>query len=429
MNLYVKMKNLNETFCVLPWIHSFVNSNGNYLICCSSEEFHSGILNEKGGFYNIGTSPSIEEIMNSQFMKDIRKKLLDGHWPEECKRCMQTEFNKGISRRIIENNSRADSIQTLIENTAPDGAININIKSADYRLGNFCNLECRMCSPYSSNKWIKNWNLVKTKDEHISESKLIELGSYDWIKTEVLINEFSAKLSTLDHLHFAGGEPLISPKMEEMLKICIARRFSHKITLTYNTNLTKLPPKILELWKHFKGVRLLCSVDGIGKMNEYIRFPSIWSEVEKNLNFLDNNFKKFKIEQVLLSTTVQIYNIQHLPQIYKFLASFHNIVKAPNLINLYYPSYLQSSLIPEQIKPRIEKELIATANELKDKLNPEDQYLIENIFQIINFMKKEISDVKSIEKFIFVNSNIDKIKGIFLHEHIPELHNVLFNQL
>ena len=30
-------------FCILPWIHSFVNSNGNYQVCCTSEEHHIAI--------------------------------------------------------------------------------------------------------------------------------------------------------------------------------------------------------------------------------------------------------------------------------------------------------------------------------------------------------------------------------------------------
>ena len=57
--------------------------------------------------------------------------------------------------------------------------------------------------------------------------------------------------------------------------------------MTYNSNITRIPEEALELWPEFRKVSVCASLDGIGPVNEYIRHPSKWEEIEKNLRFLD----------------------------------------------------------------------------------------------------------------------------------------------
>lgn len=204
-------------------------------------------------------------------MKDIRRNMLRGHWNAVCKRCLITELNGGVSRRNIENSKFVSLMDDLLTCTAQDGGTSFGFKSIDYRLGNLCNLQCRMCSPFSSTAWIGEWNEVKPKEDHISEELKRELSHYDWIKKDLLFEEFKLKLPEATHLHFAGGEPLIAPQMSKMLKFCVEKGYAKNLDLTYNTNITILPPNVLELWKEFKSVKLLCSIDGFEKVNDYIR--------------------------------------------------------------------------------------------------------------------------------------------------------------
>ncbi len=97
-------KKCDKSFCVLPWIHSFVNLGGHYQVCCTGEEFNNFIRDENGEKFNIVDKPSLDSIMNSQYMKDFRLKLLSGELPRECMRCKITENSGGVSRRQIENN-------------------------------------------------------------------------------------------------------------------------------------------------------------------------------------------------------------------------------------------------------------------------------------------------------------------------------------
>ena len=57
-----------ETFCVIPWINSAIFPNGNYQICCNMQN-----VSEK---YNINDH-SLEEIINNDYILDIRKKMLN----------------------------------------------------------------------------------------------------------------------------------------------------------------------------------------------------------------------------------------------------------------------------------------------------------------------------------------------------------------
>lgn len=419
----------DKTFCALAWVHSFVNSNGNYQVCCTSEEYHVGIPDAQGAFFNIKNRPSHEEVMNSAFFSNIRKDMLSGKWNEVCTRCFVTEDNGGVSRREIENKKYSGLIETLKKETNPDGSLkHLKFKSIDYRLGNFCNLECRMCGPHSSSRWLKDWNDVKPQDEQISSSYRILLENYDWIEKDSLIDEFKEKLLHVEHLHFAGGEPLIAPQMTKMLKICVEMGVAQNITLSYNTNVTALPESVLELWKEFKAVRLLCSIDGFDKVNEYIRYPSKWEKIDKNLTFLDENFNKYKIEEILLSCTVQIYNVLSLESLYDYLKKFKNIVPALNLVNLHVPFYLKTTLLPPEAKALASQRLKKIADDLRGRLPEKYSYLEQNISQVTNFMNN-VDHSDQLKIFKTVNANIDRVKQTRLKDHVPELEFLLIDSL
>jgi sulfatase maturation enzyme AslB (radical SAM superfamily) len=414
-----------KAFCVLPWIHSFVNIGGEYQVCCTSEEFHKGIPNNLGKFFNIKDQPSIDEVMNSDFLKKIRLDMLDGQLPKLCGRCVITEKNGGGSRRTLENRSYFHLIDSLIESTQPDGSIPVNIICADYRLGNICNLQCRMCNPRSTVMWLKEWETVKSSSFEISPEKMKEYSNYNWIDEDYLLEEFDKKIQSIKTLHFAGGEPLIAPRMREMLQICVDRGIAGNISLTYNTNITKLPEKVLELWKHFKEVRLLCSIDGFGKVNDYIRMPSKWDNIDKNLTFLDENARDLKLTDILLSTTVQAYNILNLNDLFQYLSKFKNICKIPNLIDLYSPDYLMTQVLPPHLKKEATSRMMKIHHDLDKKKFPGKEYLIDNIHQILNFMNSRDLHQERWGEFVRFNSKIDNLKGMSMQDCIPELYEAI----
>lgn len=62
--------------------------------------------------------------------------------------------------------------------------------------------------------------------------------------------------------------------------------------IEYNSNITYIPNKALDIWQHFEKICIGVSLDGINKINNYIRYPSKW---EKAFNSL----RKYTIEEIL----------------------------------------------------------------------------------------------------------------------------------
>ncbi len=413
-----------NTFCVLPWIHSFVNSNGAYQVCCTSEEHHEGIPDPNDNYYNIKNKPKLEDVRNAEFMKSLRLKMLSGEWDKICTRCFETERLDGTSRRMIENSEHQSLLEELIKSTHEDGTIKNQLQTLDYRLGNKCNLECRMCGVFSSEKWVADWNKVKPAKEALTEEQLNDFRKINWPEDPYLVEEFRGKQGLVERIHFGGGEPLISKQMTALLQECVTSGLSKNITLSYNTNITVLPKDVLHLWKEFKGVKLLCSVDGFNEINEYIRYPSNWGQVDKNLHFLDENFNELGLVEVLLSTTVQIYNVLNLNELYNYVSGFRNITPALNLINLHFPIYLSSQVLPPGAKKIATERLVKIAKSLDGTLLPEQNYLLENIYQIINFMnERDLS--KKLGEFKKTNKKFDELKNVKFSKSLPELNELL----
>lgn len=416
------MTEISKTFCALPWLHSFVNIEGQIQVCCTSEEFHRGIERPEGGIFNIADGATQDEVMNSPFMREIRKELLAGKFPRLCTRCVITEQLGGTSRRITENNKMSELVDLakLAAQTDADGRISVEIRNADYRLGNACNLQCRMCHPGSSVAWLKEWNEVKLPNEQVDDQLRQTYTNIDWINHDVLMEDLRQKVPFLDFLHFAGGEPLFAPRMADMLEICVASGRADKIILTYNTNMTRVPPKVKALWKNFKEVRLYCSLDGHGLVNDYIRANSKWQTIDDNLRMLDAEAKELHITHMIFSATVQAYNILNLDALFDYAATFTHMPSAVNLINLYRPEYLQSTILPPAAKNLARQRLLAVKEKFRPKLNIHDLYLLDGIDEAINFMMAN-DHSELIPRFWDFNTRMDRKKGVSLAEHIPEL--------
>ena len=417
---------IKKSFCVLPWIHTFVNNSGRYHVCCTGEFSNNEILDEAGNYLNVRQQLPVEAIVNSEHMKKIRKEMLSGIFPESCYVCKKAEDFGAFSRRMVENNAYQYLIDSLIENTDEDGSIEVKIKYADYRTGNTCNLKCRMCDLLASSKWendfidtvtgivsIPHWDAI------ISDYKTLSLNDQDFV-----FKDLQNKEKHIERIHFGGGEPLISKSMLDILEYCIQNGTASHICLSYNTNLTLLPKKILECWSYFKEVKIMASIDGVGIVNDYIRSPSVWADIDQNLKFLDKNHEKYNIKEVLISTTVQVNNILHLHKLYEYLATFDFIVKLPNLVLLEHPFYLDISMLPKDLK----KNAIRLLNFILMSYIPKEESqssLASGLIKCITAMKVPVPDHtlnKLQSSFREFTKRYDQKQGLDAFKVNPELY-------
>jgi MoaA/NifB/PqqE/SkfB family radical SAM enzyme len=414
----------NKSFCVLPWIHSFVNNGGEYQVCCTGEEGNNYIIDDDKKPINIKDNPKIEKVMNSKFMMDLRLEMLDGKLPDYCNRCVKTEASGGASRRMIENKHYHNLIDDLKFSTKTDGEIPIKLLNIDYRLGNSCNLICRMCNPKSSKRWVEQIKkLSPDLQEHDYKEDLERYLKINWNTSEVIVNDFKGKSEHVERLHFAGGEPLYSKKMINLLEHCIKLKINNRITLSYNTNLTILPEAVLGLWKEFKEVKLLVSLDGIGQLDDYIRYPSNFNKIHENLNYLDKQHFKYNISEILVSVTVQLNNIFHLDKFLDFLNQFEFVTKIPNFMVLYFPDYLQINCLPKNLTMMASMKI----NELIKKFEEQDikdsDFLIQNLLQVKGYLSRQYKEeerVKLFDQFIRFSKEFDNGKSLSLTSVNPE---------
>ena len=244
----------NETsrhsFCVLPWLHRFVNLGGEVQLCCVAEEFeHSYIREDSNHPVNISDGLSDEQIGDTRHMRDIRLSMFKGDWPAACKRCQLTEEAGGCSRRQAENRHFEKHTPWILENTDKQGFVPVRIVSRDYRLGNLCNLRCRMCHPRASKLLLDEWNEVARPRLRVNARAAAEYENMTWFDSQQLWDDFRTHCQDLEHLHFAGGEPLIIPEVQKALEICVDEGVAGNIELTFNTNVTKIPQRHRELWR------------------------------------------------------------------------------------------------------------------------------------------------------------------------------------
>ena len=339
-----------ETFCILPWVHLYSEPDGSVRPCCISLAEPGTVDRDADGEpYVIYSQGAIERAWNSQFMKELRQEMLAGKRPPACLRCFHTE-DRGIrSYRQFSNEEFADRIEEVIDGTSEDGfSPPDSIRSIDLRLGNLCNLRCRMCSPESSKAIIKEWAHLNGMDG--DDARLQRLKRLDWFSKEDLWRGIEKHVSSIEKLHFTGGEPMIIPQVADFLERVVAMGYARNITLSFISNLTVLPRRMLALWPHFKSVRLVASVDGFGEVNSFIRHPSNWATIDRNLKELDGSYKQLNLSSLCINTTVQVYNIFRLDALIEYLATTFSHVSQPALTLLTEPYHFNVRILPPGMK-------------------------------------------------------------------------------
>jgi sulfatase maturation enzyme AslB (radical SAM superfamily) len=284
----------------------------------------------------------IESLRDPNRFLDLKTKEV----PSACEACSRNEKNNIPSYRSMFNRT-ATSVK--------------GIQFVDIRNTNHCNLKCRYCGPHFSSSWAKELNLPQIVHQDIEQYK------------SILISD------SLHWMYFTGGEPLINPEHWNLLIELVATKKSQNISLMYNTNLTTIKYKdidIISLWSEFKKVHVNCSIDAVGLPFEYIRSGAKWKSVDQNLQTLIQS--PLTNICVVLSPVLSILNIWVIKDLFEY-AKTHNI--DVNLIHLTGPDYLSINVIPDCLKSLAFQKLDEFANYLTQD---QQKYIKEQIDQNIN---------------------------------------------
>ena len=372
----------DKLWCPIPWSHIAVKSNGALRICSHSQSGgNKNTLLEKDG--RTLRIDDISEALNSDTLKDVRLKFLNNEWPEQCRRCKIEQESGKRSRNQWEATMYDFTREDAESITLSDGAVTEQrVLSMDLRLGNKCNLQCVMCYPGESNQWYKI-------QEQITGSKVFMIDDvtystdghdhFEWCDQEEYYQLLTENAKYLQKIKFGGGEPWLVKQHLTLLNNLLDQGLAENIELEYSINVTVVPQEFLRTIEKFKFVKLCCSVDGYGEVNEAIRYPTKWSVIEKNLDFLDTGPSN---SAVFTSTTVSILNIEHFVTWMQWLESkqfkkintstFAGVVSHP----VMNPKYLNLRLMTDEQHTRMFTHLKSqtTDTAMLDKLTQWEMY-------------------------------------------------------
>ena len=285
---------MNKDFKICPRLEHFrrLETDGRYGVC--------------GHMVSRNSFDTLEELEDSKWLESLKQKMNNNIWPDECIRCQLTEQANGSSIRL-----NAIERDQILKNVRKDYLI------IGGTLDNYCNSACISC----------NTNL----------STRIGILEKDPIINDNYIEFTKMPQERIVELDINGGEPSLSKNYKKVL----ANLSSYVKIVRVNTNGSRYIKELeLLLDKKIK-VIITLSLDGIGQVHDYLRWPIKWVDYKKMVE----QYCTLREENSLCSldfwTTVSSLNINDLPNIIEFANSMniphqYGILQTPNEMNIKY---------------------------------------------------------------------------------------------
>ena len=258
--------------------HVSIDSTGVFRPCCGWRLMEDEVV--------VG---SIADYINSNWRKNLLETLYNNQWPEGCEDCKLDEEIDSESLRT--GTSRYND---------PD------YKDAEVKFGNMCNLACAMCSPYNSSLIEKEYEKLKGQHRIFEESDFPVRSQ--WYRDPDKLKEIARELSSYNQIRFTGGEPTVNNYLIDFLTE--VRKHNTDIIIKLTTNGNNWPSKLHELLKEFK-TNISVSIDAYGEKNNYIRYPSNWNKIEKNID----KMLELPMRKIECGTTIASYNVHLMEEL------------------------------------------------------------------------------------------------------------------
>ena len=308
----------SKTYCPYPFIGASLQSSGMTLPC--------------GQYMNMAPfnpAQSIEDARNSRHMQDMRMKMLNNEHDSGCQ--CPAEEAAGIK------SMRQAALDKFGFN--PFGPI----RTVEIFFDNVCNLKCRMCASSCSHLWYDEEK--ELYGETLSPTKYAKNTKYQ-----------DADLSALEEVKIYGGEPLISKDANEFFKKLISQADIENIDVEVSTNGTSLPMEyVLEAFVKCRSLRVNISIDGYGKLNEYIRSGSDWEVCVSTMDWFNKliDVRKDKETFIQIHSAIGIYNANLIKELDDFVEnSYPRFIRSKQMIQ--FPVFLNIQNAPTEYKEMIQ---------------------------------------------------------------------------
>lgn len=404
----------SKTFCAAPWVHFLTVPDGSILPCCMAKE---AVRKETGDGFNIRVDKPAD-IWNGTAYKRIRQALLDGEHLPHCSLCYDKEKIGLSSYRHLFNSKYVGMTdptgEDLLSSRLVDPSDPLTVKRPiffDIRLGNICNLKCRMCGPNLSSQ-IEKDGVATTWLGYEPGQRIGDLG--DWPEAADLLADLKEFCVEAVRLELVGGEPTLSKGQMEILQYLAENDLAGSIDLLLITNMTNTNDAVYRTISKFGNVTAHFSVEAVGPVNDYIRFPAKWSQISKNVLDIKARYKNIYFGA---SPTFQAYNILDVCDLFDWC--IQNGVEFGTGNILTYPSWLSVLVLPYSVRrvaaERLERWVIN---------KPVTDIVKNDILRVATYLRDEslVAPQEDIEKFVLYTNDLDRTRKQDIRKSLPELY-------
>ena len=384
---------------MLPWVSLEASPVGTVRPCCLAED---EIVNDDGNKFQLATADFVD-IQNSKHMKILRQDFLDGKKPQTCRKCWNEERSGRTSKRMhtLDRLKHILADQLWTADAKP-------LMFLDLKLGNICNLKCRICGSWSSSTFAVEEIAHDSSQDRKNSFHYQMLKAGRWPReNQQFWQQIDQHLSDIRYIEFTGGEPFMIEEHFEMLRGIVDRGIAHQVEIHYNTNGTQYPRDAIDIWKHFRTVEIAFSIDDLDQRFEYQRDNAQWADVERNIKLFKNLRAEHPNIQLQCCSTVNVFNVRYIDQLAQWIVQQQFDFVYWNMLHEAW--YLSIASLPEIAKQDI-------AQHLNDATIP-SQYRAE-FDRIIDFMTQGASsDGKKLQEEI---RKLDQRRGQDLTKVAPE---------
>ena len=327
-----------------------------------------GSIGKCGHMINAMGFTTFDKLDNSKWLKDIKDTMAKDEWPNECKRCQQTEELNGESIRT-KSIERHKILHPRKDDYLVVGGV----------LDNVCNSACQTCNAGLS-----------TKIGSLKSKNYPKVNNYEtfWKLPQNRILEVDVN----------GGEPTASKNYKKIL----ANLPPNTKIVRMNTNGSRMIRELETILRNRTMVIVTLSFDGTGDVHDYVRWPIKWKHYTKTVQAYKDLQKQYPLLKLNCWTTVSSLNVENLPNILDFATEQgldHDwaFLNTPDPLNVKYKNKFTISA-----KKKLMKSPYAVCRDISDKLavGPDNDSILEqfirrqdklrkiNIKDYLNFLPK-----------------------------------------
>lgn len=284
---------------------------------------HDGTIGICGHMVNGKKYNTYEDLEKSTWIEHLENTMQNNQWPNECVRCQRTEQIGGKSVRQA-SIDRDNILKPIISDYLIVGGI----------LDNVCNSACQTCD-----------SSLSTKIGSLESKNYKKINHYE---------QFSLlPQQRILEVDVSGGEPTASKNYKKLLR----NLPKHTKIVRMNTNGSRMIDEIESMLQQDITVIVTVSLDGIGDVHDYVRWPIKWDTVRHTVNSYISLQKEYKLLYLDTWTTVSCLNIRDLPNIQKYVNEKkikHNwaFLETPEVLSVRHKNRFTEPakhLFPEQV--------------------------------------------------------------------------------